>query len=45
MHDGYVLKYDISFPINDFYSVVPDLQAKIGNQVTRVCGYGHIGKK
>ncbi|GLV38637.1 D-2-hydroxyglutaric acid dehydrogenase [Carabus blaptoides fortunei] len=43
LHDGYVLKYDISFPIEKFYSIVPEIAARLGDDAKRCCGYGHIG--
>ncbi|KAJ9600104.1 hypothetical protein L9F63_009615 [Diploptera punctata] len=44
LQDGYVFKYDISLPHANFYSIVPELQARLSlNQVKRVCGYGHVG--
>lgn len=44
MHDGYVFKYDISLPIQEFYSLVPAMLQRIGKNAIRVSGYGHIGK-
>lgn len=43
LHDGFVLKYDISFPTEHFYSIIPVMQERLGSEITRCCGYGHIG--
>lgn len=42
-HDGYVFKYDISLPTEQFYSLVPIMEKRMGDKAKRVCGYGHIG--
>lgn len=44
MYDGYVFKYDLSIPIKEFYSVVKEMEARIGHEAIRISGYGHIGK-
>ncbi|XP_066261640.1 D-2-hydroxyglutarate dehydrogenase, mitochondrial [Euwallacea similis] len=43
--DGYVFKYDVSLPIENFYSLVPVMRERLaGNpEVVRVSGYGHLG--
>ncbi|KAL1491329.1 hypothetical protein ABEB36_011940 [Hypothenemus hampei] len=43
--DGYVFKYDISLPIENFYSLVPVMQERLSGlkDVIRVSGYGHLG--
>lgn len=41
--DGYVLMYDVSFPLNDFYTLVPEMKEKLGNKCHRVTGMGHLG--
>ncbi|KAF5281274.1 hypothetical protein FQA39_LY05160 [Lamprigera yunnana] len=43
MHDGYLFKYDISLPIKEFYSLVPEMKKRLGDDATRISGYGHIG--
>lgn len=44
LHDGYVFKYDLSFPLDQFYSIVPMMRKRLaGENVIRCCGYGHIG--
>ncbi|XP_064212864.1 D-2-hydroxyglutarate dehydrogenase, mitochondrial isoform X1 [Tribolium castaneum] len=43
LHDGYVFKYDITLPLEKFYSVVEVMREKLGSEVVRCCGYGHIG--
>ncbi|XP_077297507.1 D-2-hydroxyglutaric acid dehydrogenase isoform X2 [Arctopsyche grandis] len=43
LYDGYVLKYDISLPLKDYYSIVPIMREKLGSDAVRICGYGHIG--
>lgn len=40
---GYVFKYDISLPPQNFYALVPAMQERLGNNVTKVTGYGHLG--
>ncbi|CAG9560244.1 unnamed protein product [Danaus chrysippus] len=41
--DGYVFKYDVSLPLRNYYDLVEDLRKKLGDRVTRVYGYGHVG--
>ncbi|CAH4019647.1 D-2-hydroxyglutarate dehydrogenase, mitochondrial isoform X1 [Pieris brassicae] len=41
--DGYVFKYDISIPLKNYYDIVLLLRKRMGNKITRVYGYGHIG--
>lgn len=42
--DGYVFKYDVSLPIEKFYSIVPAMREKLANEDTvRISGYGHLG--
>ncbi|KAJ3633747.1 hypothetical protein MTP99_010676 [Tenebrio molitor] len=43
LHDGYVFKYDITLPLEKFYSIVDVMRERIGSEVIRCCGYGHIG--
>lgn len=43
LHDGYVFKYDISLPLEKFYSIVEVMRERLGKDVSRCCGYGHIG--
>jgi len=43
MKDGYNYKYDISLPLSAFYESKLALEKRLGNKVTRVVGYGHIG--
>jgi len=43
LKDGYVYKYDISVPIEKFYSCVTDLKDRLGSDVVRCCGFGHLG--
>lgn len=45
MYDGYVFKYDLSIPIKKFYSIVEEMEKRLGNDAIRISGYGHIGKK
>lgn len=44
LHDGYVLKYDFSIPLKDYYKLVHVMKDVLGKDAVRVCGYGHIGK-
>ena len=44
MHDGYVYKYDLSVPLTTFDEFVTDVRNRLGNHVSRVCGYGHLGE-
>lgn len=39
---GYTLKYDVSLPLKYFYSVVPEIQNRIGSE-GHAFGYGHVG--
>lgn len=41
--DGYVYKYDVSIPQNNYYDLVPLLKERLGKNITRVYGYGHVG--
>ncbi|KAF2358115.1 FAD-linked oxidase C-terminal [Trinorchestia longiramus] len=41
--EGYVFKQDISLPLAEFYSLVEQTKAHLGDRVTRCCGYGHLG--
>lgn len=43
MHDGYCYKYDVSLPLLNFYDLVVDMRDRLGDKVTRVVGYGHVG--
>ncbi|XP_053388422.1 D-2-hydroxyglutarate dehydrogenase, mitochondrial-like, partial [Mercenaria mercenaria] len=43
MHDGYCYKYDVSLPLENFYGLVSDMRDRLGDKVTRVVGYGHVG--
>ncbi|GLV38636.1 D-2-hydroxyglutaric acid dehydrogenase [Carabus blaptoides fortunei] len=42
-YDGYVLCYDLSFPLKHFYTLVPELTDILGTKCLRVCGMGHMG--
>lgn len=44
-HEGYVFKYDISLPIQNFYSLVEVMRERVGDAAVRVCGYGHVGNE
>lgn len=41
--DGYTYKYDISVPLEMYNVAVELLRERLGNQVVRVCGFGHMG--
>ncbi|CAK1553553.1 unnamed protein product [Leptosia nina] len=41
--DGYVFKYDVSIPLQNYYDIVLLLRKRLGNKATRVYGYGHVG--
>lgn len=43
LFDGYVFKYDISIPHENFYSPVEIMRERLGPIAVRVSGYGHIG--
>ncbi|XP_048521200.1 D-2-hydroxyglutarate dehydrogenase, mitochondrial [Dendroctonus ponderosae] len=45
VRDGYVFKYDISLPIEHFYSLVPVMRERLAGTegIVRVSGYGHLG--
>ncbi|KAJ8918437.1 hypothetical protein NQ315_008134 [Exocentrus adspersus] len=40
---NYVLYYDISLPLKDYYALVEDLRKRIGGKCKRIFGYGHLG--
>lgn len=39
----YVLKYDISLPLQNYYDIVPQVKKHFGSELLHVIGYGHIG--
>jgi len=41
--DGYNYKYDISLPLTSFYTCVDDMKTRLGDDVIRCVGYGHVG--
>ena len=43
LKDGYCYKYDISLPLSVFYDSITVMKERLGSDVTRVVGYGHIG--
>ena len=43
LKDGYCYKYDISLPLSVFYDSITVMKERLGREVTRVVGYGHIG--
>jgi len=43
LKDGYCYKYDISLPLSVFYDSITVMRERLGDDVTRVVGYGHIG--
>ncbi|XP_078696696.1 D-2-hydroxyglutarate dehydrogenase, mitochondrial-like [Branchiostoma floridae x Branchiostoma belcheri] len=42
--DGCVYKYDVTVPMSRFYDLVADTRKRMGTDVTRVVGYGHLGE-
>eukprot|EP00873_Tetraselmis_striata_P040079 jgi/Tetstr1/460343/TSEL_005643.t1 len=43
LHAGqYLFKYDMSYPIADVYSIVPEMRRRLKDRAT-VIGYGHLG--
>lgn len=45
LYEGYVLKYDVSLPLKNYYEIVPIMREKLGSDAIRVIGYGHIGEE
>ncbi|KAJ2938223.1 hypothetical protein O0L34_g17560 [Tuta absoluta] len=43
LRDGYFMTYDVSLPLRNYYDLVPVLRERLGDRVTHVCGFGHIG--
>ena len=41
--DGYNFKYDVSLPLDRFYTLVEVMQERLASRATTVCGYGHVG--
>lgn len=41
--DGYVYKFDLSLPLAHFYEIVNVIRKRLGDRVTRVVGFGHVG--
>ena len=40
---GAVYKYDLSLPLPKMYELVSHMREKLGDKVTNVVGYGHLG--
>ncbi|XP_022816556.1 D-2-hydroxyglutarate dehydrogenase, mitochondrial-like [Spodoptera litura] len=40
---GYVLTYDVSIPLKNYYDLVPILKKRLGDKATKVFGFGHVG--
>ncbi|RHY28095.1 hypothetical protein DYB32_006262 [Aphanomyces invadans] len=40
---GYVYKYDVSIPIDDYYKIVEDMRVQLAEFDADVVGYGHLG--
>ncbi|KAF0727352.1 hypothetical protein Ae201684_014611 [Aphanomyces euteiches] len=40
---GYVYKYDVSIPIDDYYKIVEDTRERLAKHDAIVVGYGHLG--
>lgn len=40
---GYMFKYDVSIPQNNYYDLIPILKKRLGDKARLVFGYGHIG--
>ena len=43
MYCGTVYKYDLSLPLPKMYELVSHMREKLGDKVTNVVGYGHLG--
>lgn len=43
LKEGYCYKYDISIPIEKFYTCVMELRQRLGTDIIRCCGFGHVG--
>uniref|UniRef100_A0A1B6H1T9 D-2-hydroxyglutarate dehydrogenase, mitochondrial n=1 Tax=Cuerna arida TaxID=1464854 RepID=A0A1B6H1T9_9HEMI len=44
LRNGFVYKYDVSLPHDDFYRLIPVLQERLkGSEAQIVSGYGHLG--
>ncbi|CAB3252098.1 unnamed protein product [Arctia plantaginis] len=41
--EGYVLIYDVTMPLKNYYDLVPMLKKRIGDKALQVYGFGHIG--
>ncbi|XP_055542086.1 D-2-hydroxyglutarate dehydrogenase, mitochondrial-like [Wyeomyia smithii] len=41
--NNFCLTYDLSLPLEQFYSIVPAIRKRVGHLVNIVCGFGHIG--
>ncbi|KOB66588.1 Uncharacterized protein OBRU01_21002 [Operophtera brumata] len=44
LEQGYVFKYDVSLPLQNYYELVPRLKERLGARALIVCGYGHVGE-
>lgn len=43
LKDGYCYKYDISLPLDVFYNSVLVMRERLGQDIVRCVGYGHLG--
>ena len=41
--EGYVYKYDLSLPYENFYEIVEELKKRLPESMAKVYAYGHIG--
>ena len=41
--DGYAYTYDLSIPLTAFNTFIEDVRNRLGDDVIRVVGFGHLG--
>ncbi|KRT80425.1 hypothetical protein AMK59_7653 [Oryctes borbonicus] len=44
-HEGYVLCYDFTLPLENYYKLVSEMREYMGTRAHRVFGFGHLGKQ
>lgn len=40
---GYVYKYDVSIPLDQYYDIVSDVRKRLAQHDVKVVGFGHLG--
>ena len=43
LKDGYNYKYDVSLPLDHFYTLAEEMRERVKNHAIRTVAYGHVG--